>query len=163
MAPSTGSPYTVCVAIGACPYECPVAPFEVACLIDARLRRHGVRDRCRIVLTCPVPWPMPEASRSAFATVLSERGIEYRGDHTVTRIEPRHVDAKATDHIHHPPSCITKSGGTEEVTTMVRLSHPYWSICCGRYIPSRHPNLSAVPSQNTSGTGSSTWRTSSRI
>eukprot|EP00977_Amphora_coffeiformis_P004521 scaffold970_cov187-Amphora_coffeaeformis.AAC.6 len=81
--------FIFCLAVSQCPYKCPVAPFEVVCLVDAALRQRRVREACRIVLTCPVAWPMPVASRPAFEKILAQRNIEYHGNWTVARVEPR--------------------------------------------------------------------------
>jgi len=78
---------TFCLAIGAVPYKCPVAPFELTCLLEEQAVQAGVRDQCRFIITCPTDWPMPPSTKDTFVKVLSERGVEFRGDHVVERID----------------------------------------------------------------------------
>lgn len=79
---------TAVVSICKAPYKCPPLPFEAAFLLDAAARRRGVRDRLDVVVTCPVPWPFggPDAKR-AFAAAMAEKGIAYRPNVAVARVE----------------------------------------------------------------------------
>jgi sulfide:quinone oxidoreductase len=79
------------VAITVCgaPYKCPPAPFEAAMLIDALLKRHGVRDRITIEVTIPDAHPMPVAGPHAGVKVrelLASRGIELRSEAKVASV-----------------------------------------------------------------------------
>ena len=72
---------TVVVAVSSLPYKCPAAPYEAAMLIDAVLRRRGVREQTELLLFAPEPAPLPVAGPTVGAQVealLAERGIEYR-------------------------------------------------------------------------------------
>ena len=57
---------TLLISIAAVPYQCPVAPWEVAFLVDAKLRATGVREGARIVITAPNEWPLPDPTRPKF-------------------------------------------------------------------------------------------------
>lgn len=68
----------VVVAVTALPYKCPAAPYEAALLIEATLRRRGVRGASEIAVYTPEPQPMPVAGPvlgAAVSTLLAERGI----------------------------------------------------------------------------------------
>lgn len=74
-------------------YKCPAAPYEAAMLIEAALRRRGMRDRVRLDLYAAEPGPMsvtgPKLSGQVRGAVES-KGIGYHPEHQVT-----HVDAAA--------------------------------------------------------------------
>jgi len=83
----------VVVLVSSLPYKCPAAPYETAFLVEAMLRRRGVRDGCRIDVYTPEPQPMPTAGPvlgEALREMLTERGIGFHPGSTVER-----VDAKA--------------------------------------------------------------------
>jgi sulfide:quinone oxidoreductase len=67
--------------IGVCgaPFKCPPAPSEVALLLHDQLTARGVRDRCRITFTIPLPSPVPPSPETSRALVgaFAERGIEF--------------------------------------------------------------------------------------
>lgn len=61
-------------------YKCPAAPYEAAMLIEAHLRRRGLRDRTQITLYAAEPAPMPVAGPAAGAQIramLERKGIDY--------------------------------------------------------------------------------------
>jgi len=69
---------TVLIAITKCPYKCPPYPFELAFLVDEILRSRNIRDSCRIIVTCPVPWPFGgPAAQEVFLGKFAEKNIEY--------------------------------------------------------------------------------------
>ncbi len=73
-------------------YKCPAAPYEAALLIDAGLRKRGVRSRVQVAVRSAEPAPMPVAGPSVSAAVeqlLVSRGIEYRSGTQITAVEPR--------------------------------------------------------------------------
>ena len=78
---------TFVLAIGRCPYKCPVAPFELTFLLEEQLRKANLRDRCRFVITCPKDWPMPEGTRPEFDKVLEERNVEFLGKYELEKVE----------------------------------------------------------------------------
>jgi sulfide:quinone oxidoreductase len=69
------------VVIGVCgaPFKCPPAPSEAALLLHDQLTARGVRDRCRITFTIPLPSPVPPSPETSNALVaaFAERGIEF--------------------------------------------------------------------------------------
>ncbi|MHB1906397.1 MAG: NAD(P)/FAD-dependent oxidoreductase [Acidimicrobiales bacterium] len=71
-------------------YRCPAAPYESALLIDAALRRAGVRSRVVMAVHSAEPAPMGVAGANVSAAVtalLAERSIDYRPSHQITRVD----------------------------------------------------------------------------
>ena len=68
---------TLAVTIAATPYKCPVAPFEAAFVADDTFRKAGVREAVRVVVTAPVPWPLPDPARAIFEAYLAEKDVEF--------------------------------------------------------------------------------------
>jgi sulfide:quinone oxidoreductase len=61
-------------------YKCPAAPYEAAMLIEAALRRRGLRDSTRIELHAAEPGPMGVAGSDVSAAVrqlVESKGIYY--------------------------------------------------------------------------------------
>ena len=83
----SGESSTLCVSIGACPYKCPVAPFEVAFIAVDKLAREGVRDKVRVVVTSPVAWPLPDPARDIFEAHIAEKGVEFWPEAPLASIE----------------------------------------------------------------------------
>jgi sulfide:quinone oxidoreductase len=72
-------------------YKCPAAPYEAALLVDAELRKRGVRDRTELVFYAAEPGPMMVAGPAVSAGVrgmVEARGIAYRPGHQVTAVDP---------------------------------------------------------------------------
>ncbi len=71
-------------------YRCPAAPYESALLIDAALRRSGVRGSVDIVLHAAEPAPMGVAGPSvseAVVSMLADRAVDYHPTHQITGVE----------------------------------------------------------------------------
>jgi len=115
----------VVVAISALPFKCPAAPYEAAFLIDADLRRRGLRDRSTIELHTPEPAPMPVAGPvlgRAVVDLLAERGIGYFPGHPVEAYDGAARQIRFTDGSavgfdllaavppHRPPGVVSGSG-----------------------------------------------------
>ncbi|MBF6606331.1 MAG: NAD(P)/FAD-dependent oxidoreductase [Chloroflexi bacterium] len=115
----------VIVAVSGLPFKCPAAPYEAAFLIDADLRRRGLRDRSTIELHMPEPAPMPVAGPvlgRAVVDLLKERGIGYFPGHPIEAYDgaPRQVrfadgsvagyDLLAAVPPHRPPAVVATSG-----------------------------------------------------
>jgi sulfide:quinone oxidoreductase len=69
------------VVVADIPFKCPAAPNEAALLLEAELRRRGVRGACEIVLHTPEPGPMPVAGPAvsgALRGMIEARGIRYQ-------------------------------------------------------------------------------------
>jgi sulfide:quinone oxidoreductase len=75
-------------------YKCPAAPYEAAMLIDALLRKRGVRNSVALELHSAEPGPMgvagPEAS-AAVRAMVEAKGIDYHPEHQVARAEDGRV------------------------------------------------------------------------
>ena len=115
----------VVVAISGLPFKCPAAPYEAAFLIDADLRRRGLRNRSTIALHTPEPAPMPVAGPvlgRAVVDLLTERGIGYFPGHPVEAYDGasrqvRFTDGSVAGHDllaavppHRPPAAVAGSG-----------------------------------------------------
>lgn len=72
-------------------YKCPAAPYEAAMLIEAELRRRGVRRDSEVHIYAAEPGPMgvagPDVSK-AVRQVVESKGIHYRPEHQVTAVDP---------------------------------------------------------------------------
>lgn len=72
-------------------YRCPAAPYEAALLIDAAMRKRGVRGRVEIAMHAAEPAPMgvagPKVSQ-AVTGILAEREIDYQPSHQLTSVKP---------------------------------------------------------------------------
>ncbi len=78
--------------VGVCgvPYKCPPAPSETALLLHDLLTARGVRDRCEITFTIPLPSPVPPSpdTSRALTAAFGDRGIEFVPGRLVTHLEP---------------------------------------------------------------------------
>ena len=93
----------VVVLTAAPAYKCPAAPYEGAMLIDAMLRKRGVRNSTTIEVHSAEPAPMgvagPDASAAGRST-LEAQGIAYHPEHQIARAEQGSVaftDAATVD------------------------------------------------------------------
>ena len=71
-------------------YKCPAAPYEAAMLIEAALRRRGVRDRVQVDLYAAEPGPMAVTGAKLSGQVrgaVESKGIAYHPEHQVTRVD----------------------------------------------------------------------------
>lgn len=71
-------------------YRCPAAPYESALLIDAVLRRSGVRASVEIALHAAEPAPMGVAGPNvseAVTSMLADRAVDYHPAHRITSVE----------------------------------------------------------------------------
>lgn len=78
------------VLVASLPFKCPAAPYEAALLLEAQLRRSGVRDRVEIDIHTPEPGPMPSAGPEVSAQVrqmVESRGIRLHSGQAVTSVE----------------------------------------------------------------------------
>jgi sulfide:quinone oxidoreductase len=82
----------VAVLVSRLPYKCPAAPYETAFLVEALLRRRGVRDGSHIDIYTPEPLPMPTAGPvlgEALRGMLHQRGIGFHPESTVERVDTK--------------------------------------------------------------------------
>ena len=71
-------------------YRCPAAPYEAALLIDAMLRRKGVRGNVDIELHAAEPAPLAVAGKNvsdAVKGILQQHSIDYYPSHQVASAE----------------------------------------------------------------------------
>jgi sulfide:quinone oxidoreductase len=106
-------------------YKCPAAPYEAAMLLEADLRRRGLRDRTQIDLFAAEPGPMgvagPDVSRGVRAMVES-MGIGYQPAHQVVAVDPDLRRARFSTGVeadydllvyvpgHRPPRAVAEAG-----------------------------------------------------
>ena len=71
----------VLISVASSPYKCPPAPSEAALMMHDFLTTRGIRDACEIIITNPLPAPVPpspETSRALLAA-FGERNITFVG------------------------------------------------------------------------------------
>ena len=76
-------------------YKCPAAPYESALLIDAHLRKRGVRHAVDIAMHSAEPMPMGVAGvhvADAVKQILASRSIDYVPSHQIASAEPGRAD-----------------------------------------------------------------------
>lgn len=76
----------IAIVVTDLPFKCPAAPNEAALLLEADLRRRGVRDACEIALYTPETGPMPVAGpevSGALRAMIEARGIRYFPQHKI--------------------------------------------------------------------------------
>lgn len=72
-------------------YKCPAAPYEASLLVDAFLRKRGLRDKTTIEFFAAEPRPMFVAGPEVGAAVrgmVEAQGIAYHPEHQVKEIDP---------------------------------------------------------------------------
>lgn len=79
----------VVVAAAGAPFKCPPAPSETVLLMHDYLTERGLRERSSITLVLPFPTPVPPApaASDALLDAFAERGIAYRGQRRVDRLD----------------------------------------------------------------------------
>ena len=106
-------------------YKCPAAPYEAAMLIEAELRKRGVRDRTHIDFFAAEAGPLgvagPEVSRGV-RTLVESRGIGYHPEHQVAAVDPGARRARFSNDVeadydllvyvpgHRPPQAVAGAG-----------------------------------------------------
>jgi sulfide:quinone oxidoreductase len=79
---------TLVVHINETPIKCPVAPLEFTFFADDCLRRHGKRDKVKLVYVTPLPGAFTKPVASAvLGHILQERNIEMIPDFNAERID----------------------------------------------------------------------------
>lgn len=71
----------VLISVASSPYKCPPAPSEAALMMHDYLTARGIRSACEIIITNPLPSPVPpspETSRALLAA-FAERNITFMG------------------------------------------------------------------------------------
>jgi sulfide:quinone oxidoreductase len=106
-------------------YKCPAAPYEAAMLIEATLRRRGLRSKATLEMYAAEPGPMGVAGPAvteAIKTMLRSKHIAYSSNRQVVSIDPvsrmiafgdgtsAAYDLLAYVPPHHPPNVVAGSG-----------------------------------------------------
>lgn len=71
-------------------YKCPAAPYEAAMLLEAHLKKRGLRERSEVVVHAAEPIPMAvtgPAIGEQVKLLLHSKGIGYFPNHQVSRAE----------------------------------------------------------------------------
>ena len=79
------------VLVGGIPFKCPAAPYEAAMLLEADVRKRGVREAVTVDLYTPEPGPMPVAGPEVSARVrqlVESRGVRVHTEHIVSEVDP---------------------------------------------------------------------------
>lgn len=85
----------IAVLITRTPFRCPPAPYESAMLAEWIMRKRGVRNHVEISVYTPEKFPMPTAGEkvgSVFIDMLKGHGINFIGEHSVTKINDRKIE-----------------------------------------------------------------------
>jgi sulfide:quinone oxidoreductase len=79
----------IVVNVAEMPIKCPVAPHEMTFLVEAWLRRRGMRGKSDIVFATPLSgaFTKPVASAALGATMAS-KGVDVAGDFVLADIDP---------------------------------------------------------------------------
>ena len=79
----------IVIGIAGMPYKCPPAPLEVAFLIEAEMRKRGIRDKTTIDYCSPIGRAFTIETVSEMATpILEAKGIELHTFFNVESIDP---------------------------------------------------------------------------
>jgi sulfide:quinone oxidoreductase len=77
------------VGIAGIPYKCPPAPVEFVFMLDAYLRKRGMRDRSEITLLSPLNRAFTiESASKVIQPILEERGINLTTFFNVETVDP---------------------------------------------------------------------------
>lgn len=97
------------------PFKCPAAPYEAALLVDAFLRKKGVREKSEVHIYTPEHQPMPitgAAMGKALNKVLAKHNIHYHPLFTFEKMDPQE-------------RTIIKSGGEPEKVDLLLAVPPH--------------------------------------
>jgi sulfide:quinone oxidoreductase len=116
--------------VGVCgaPFKCPPAPSEAALLLHDHLVRRGVRERCEIAVTMPLPSPVPPSPETSKALegAFADRGIRFHPGKRMASLDPARRLAVFEDGEempydlflgvprHRAPDVVIQSGMTED-------------------------------------------------
>ncbi len=80
-------------------YKCPPAPYEAGMMLHDYMKERGRADQVSIKVLTPMASPIPISKdiSEGIVTGLSERGIEFRSESKVPRIEPETKTAHLKD------------------------------------------------------------------
>jgi sulfide:quinone oxidoreductase len=81
----------VAVLIAGLPFKCPAAPYEAAMLIEASLRRRGLREGTQVDVYTPETLPMPVAGKAvgeAIKAMVEGKGIGFHPQRKLVAVDP---------------------------------------------------------------------------
>jgi len=81
----------VAVLIAGLPFKCPAAPYEAAMLIEASLRRRGLREGTQVDVYTPETLPMPVAGKAlgeSIKAMVEGKGIGFHPQHKLAAVDP---------------------------------------------------------------------------
>jgi sulfide:quinone oxidoreductase len=82
----------IAVVIFGAPYTCPPAPYEVAFLVNDRMRRAGIHAQIDVFSPQPVSLPVVGAvGCQTLETRLADEGIAFHPNHHAVSVEPGEV------------------------------------------------------------------------
>jgi sulfide:quinone oxidoreductase len=140
----------VVVAVTALPYKCPAAPYEAALLIEAALRRRGVRDRSEVAIFTPEPQPMPVAGPvlgGAVTQLLGQRRIALHANRPLTAIDAARrelVFADGTREAFDLLAAVPPHRAPEIVRRSALASESGWIPVDPRTLRTRFPDVYAI-------------------
>lgn len=117
------------VLVAGMPFKCPAAPYEAAMLLEADLRKRGVRERVAVSIYSPEPGPMGVAGADVSAGVrqmVESKGIAYHPQHQISEVDAGRRLLRFTDGTeapfdflvyvppHEAPAVVSASGLTSE-------------------------------------------------
>ncbi len=147
---------TVVVSVMSPQYKCPPAPSEASMLMHDYLVERGLRDRSRIIMTTPLPSPLPVSKEAGDAILarFAELGIECLVGVTPARIDTASrrlslTDGNAIEYdlllavpVHVAPKVILESG----------LAENGWIPVDRRTLQTRFPDVYALGDVTSVGT-----------
>jgi sulfide:quinone oxidoreductase len=80
----------VAVLIAGLPFKCPAAPYEAAMLIEASLRRRGLREGTQVDVYTPETLPMPVAGKAlgeAIKAMVEGKGIGFHPQRKLAAVD----------------------------------------------------------------------------
>jgi len=117
---------TITILVCGLPFKCPPAPYEATLIIDAFLRKRGVRDNVKLQIITPEPHPLTILGAEAGKVVtnlLEEKKIEYHPSEKVKEIRPKSVLTEKAEFshdlvfgvpVHVVPSVIREAGLSDQ-------------------------------------------------
>ena len=79
----------VVISVAGMPYKCPVAPLEVTFMLDDFLRSRGIREKCEIHYTYPIPKVFGiDTVAAPMQRLMGERGVNIHIPFNVEKIDP---------------------------------------------------------------------------
>jgi sulfide:quinone oxidoreductase len=113
----------IAIGIFGAPYPCPPAPFELALLLDERLRGRDMAATIEVFSPLPLSLPiLGQAGCGSFETRLDLAGIQFLRDHQATAVEDGSVvfgdERRPFDLLlgvapHRAPTVVAESGLTD--------------------------------------------------